>query len=200
METLRKRAVSVVALILGLFILYTSAFGAFEALVQRSTFLALVAILGLLHYPLGAGKRWRPLGLAIDIALGVAVVGTCIWIGVHVDQIMTSLPEAGKLEIAMTAGLVLVILELSRRAIGVIFPGMVLTSLLYALFGSYIPGRLGHRGFDIHFITETLLLSDIGVWGSLLGVAATIIAIFSLFGSFLLHSAAASASWIWPCA
>jgi TRAP transporter 4TM/12TM fusion protein len=188
MESLRKRALSVVALMLGLFILYTSAFGAFEALVQRSTFLALVAILGLLHYPLGAGTRWRPFGLVIDISIGAAVVGTCAWIIVHVDEIMTSLPEAGNVEIAMAAGLVLVILELSRRAIGMIFPVMVLTSLLYALFGNYIPGRLGHRGFDIHFVTETLLLSDIGIWGALLGVAATIIAIFSLFGSFLLHS------------
>jgi TRAP transporter 4TM/12TM fusion protein len=188
METLRKRAVSVIALILGLFILYTSAFGAFEALVQRSAFLALIVVLGLLHYPLGAGKRWRLVGVAIDMTLGAAAVGTCIWIGVHVDEIMTSLPSAGKIEIVMTAGLVLVILELSRRAIGLIFPVMVLTSLLYALFGNVIPGRLGHRGFDIYFVTETLLLSDIGVWGSLLGVAATIIAVFSLFGSFLLHS------------
>lgn len=188
MDTLRKRAISIVALMLGLFILYTSAFGAFEALVQRSIFLALISILGLLHYPLGAGKQWRPVGLAIDISIGAAVIGTCIWVVIHVDKIMTSLPEAGYLEIAMTSGLVLIILELSRRAIGFIFPSMVLTSLLYALFGNYIPGRLGHRGFDIHFVTETLLLSDIGIWGALLGVAATIIAVFSLFGSFLLHS------------
>lgn len=188
METLRKRAISTTALILGLFILYTAAFGAFEALVQRAVFLALIVVQGLLHYPLGAGKRWRPAGLAIDMALGIAVVGTCAWIVAHADEIMTSLPNSGRLEIAMTVALVLIILELSRRAIGLIFPAMVSASLLYALFGNYIPGRLGHRGFDIHFVTETLLLSDIGIWGSLLGVAATIIAVFSLFGSFLLHS------------
>ena len=103
-------------------------------------------------------------------------------------MIMNSLPTAGPLEIAMTAVLVLTVLELSRRAIGLIFPAMVVIGLAYALFGQYVPGRLGHRGFDIYFVTETLLLSDVGLWGSLLGVAATIIAVFSLFGAFLLHS------------
>lgn len=188
METLRKRALSIVAFALGLLVLYTSAFGAFDALVQRSLFLALVVVLGLLRYPLGVGKPWRPAGMIVDIVLGAIVVGTCAWIAASADTIMNSLPYAGMPEIFMTVGLVLTVLELSRRAIGLIFPSMVLISLLYALFGNVIPGPLGHRGFDIYFVTETLLLSDIGVWGTLLGVAATIIAVFSLFGSFLLHS------------
>ena len=193
MNTLRARAVMAVALVLSLFVLYTSAFGVLDALVQRSVFLALVAVLGLLRFPLGAGRAWRPLGAACDLALGVVAVGTCGWIAWRADEIMNSLPTATGLEIAMTGGLVLVILELSRRAIGLIFPSMVLVGLLYALFGNYIPGTLGHRGFDIWFVTETLLLGDIGIWGALLGVAATIIAVFSLFGSFLLHSGGGAA-------
>ncbi|TVO53030.1 TRAP transporter permease [Denitromonas halophila] len=193
MDTLRHKAVMAVALVLSLFVLYTSAFGVLDALVQRSTFLALVVVLALLRYPLGAGKAWRPLGAVVDLALGLVAVGSCAWIATHSDQIMDSLPTAGLLEIAMAASLIVVILEMSRRAIGLIFPSMVLIGLLYALLGSYIPGRLGHRGFDIYFMTETLLLGDIGIWGSLLGVAATIIAVFSLFGSFLLHSGGGAA-------
>ena len=192
MEALRTRAVSVMALLLSLFVLYTSAFGVFEALVQRAVFLAFVVVLGLLRYPLGAGSRWRPLGMICDGLLGGFAVATCVWVVRHADGIMNSLPTAGTLEVAMTAGLVLVILELSRRAIGLIFPSMVLISLLYALFGNLISGPLGHRGFDLLFVTETLLLGDIGIWGALLGVAATIIAVFSLFGSFLLHSGGGS--------
>ncbi len=88
----------------------------------------------------------------------------------------------------MTIGLVLVILELSRRAIGLVFALLVLTGLAYALLGQYIPGRLGHRGFGLDFVAETLLLGDLGIWGSLVGVAATVIAAFTLFGSFLLHT------------
>ncbi len=185
---LRRAAISAVALALGLLILYTAAAGSFESLVQRPVFLAFVVVLGLLHHPLGAGRSWRPLGLAVDLVLGAVVCGSCVWVVLHADEIMTSLPEAGPMEIAMTAVLVVAILELSRRAIGLVFPSMVLIGLLYALLGNYIPGRLGHRGFDIQFVCETLLLGDIGLWGGLLGVASTVIAIFALFGSFLLHS------------
>jgi TRAP transporter 4TM/12TM fusion protein len=188
MSELRKRAVAAVALALGLLILYTAAAGSFGSLVQRPVFLAFIVVLGLLHHPLGAGRRWRPLGLAVDVALGASAVASCAWVAWNADVIMNSLPEAAEPEMAMAAVLVVAILELSRRAIGLVFPSMVLLGLLYAFFGSHVPGRLGHRGFDLNFITETLLLSDIGLWGALLGVASTVIAIFALFGSFLLHS------------
>ncbi|HEY9094465.1 MAG TPA: TRAP transporter fused permease subunit [Hydrogenophaga sp.] len=192
MVTLRGRASTALSLLLGLFVLYTSAFGALDALVQRSVFLALVVALGLLRYPLGGGSAWRPVGIVVDALMAVVAVGSCVWIARHADEIMNSLPTAGPLEMAMAVGLVLVVLELSRRAIGLIFPVMVTCGLLYALLGNLVPGRLGHRGFDLNFVTETLLLGDIGIWGSLLGVAATIIAVFSLFGSFLLHTGGGS--------
>lgn len=178
------------ALCLGLFVLVTSGIGAREALVQRPLFLALVVLLALTHYPLWPDSKWRRAGVAIDVLLGLGVVIGCAWVALRADDIMNSLPTAGMPEILVAAILVIAILELSRRAIGPVFPSLVLIGLLYAFFGQYISGPLGHRGFDLQFITEVLLLSDIGIWGTLLGVAATIIAIFILFGAFLLHSGA----------
>lgn len=188
MNALRSRSATALTLVLSLFVLGTAVFGAREALVQRSIFLALVILVALLRYPLLKDTRWWGLGAVVDAVIGATAAASCAWVALNADAIMTSLPTAGQLEIAMTVVLVLTILELSRRAIGLIFPVMVLAGLAYALLGQYIPGRLGHRGFDVYFVTETLLLSDIGIWGSLLGVAATIIAVFSLFGAFLLHS------------
>ncbi len=188
MNALRARSATAMTLVLSLFVLGTAVLGAREALVQRSIFLALVIVVALLRYPLLKGTRWWGLGAVVDTVLGLAATASCIWVTLNADTIMNSLPTAGTLEIGMTAVLVLTILELSRRAIGLIFPSMVVVGLAYALLGQYIPGPLGHRGFDLYFVTETILLSDIGLWGSLLGVAATIIAVFSLFGAFLLHS------------
>ncbi len=188
MNPLRSQAATALTLILSLFVLGTAIFGARDALVQRSLFLGLVILVALLRYPLFKGSRWWGLGVVIDVALGLMATASCMWVTLNADIIMNSLPTAGTLEIGMTIVLVVTVLELSRRAIGLIFPAMVAVGLAYALLGQYIPGPLGHRGFDVYFITETLLLSDIGLWGSLLGVAATIIAIFSLFGAFLLHS------------
>lgn len=176
------------AILVGAFVFYTAATGPFEGLIQRAIFLALVASLGFALYPLGAGKSWRPLGLAIDLALCAVTVGACGYVVWNYDEIMTSLPWATALDMALTVGLVLSVLELGRRTVGLIFPVLVLIGIAYAMFGDLLPGALGHRGFDAAFVTETIFLGDLGIWGMLTGVAATVIAAFVLFGALLLHS------------
>ncbi|MBY6092553.1 TRAP transporter permease [Maritimibacter alkaliphilus] len=176
------------AILVGAFVLYTAATGPFEGLIQRALFLALVCSLGFAVYPLGAGRRWRPLGLAIDLALVAATLAACTYVVVNYDRIMTELPWATTLDMALTAGLVLAVLELGRRTVGVIFPVLVLIGLAYALYGNHLTGPLRHRGFDSAFVTETIFLGDLGIWGMLTGVAATVIAAFVLFGALLLHT------------
>jgi TRAP transporter 4TM/12TM fusion protein len=185
---MRKHLTRGLALTLGGLILYTSATGPFESLVQRGIFLALVILLGLTVYPLGAGKRWRPLGVAFDLALAVGTVLACGYVVMNYERILIELPWASTRDMLFTGVLLVAILELSRRAIGVIFPLLVVAGLAYAWFGAAIPGPLGHRGFDLAYITETIYLGDLGVWGMLVGVAATTIAAFVLFGSLLLHT------------
>src|SRR5690606_8868063 len=185
---MRAWASKSIAVLLGLFILYTSAFGAFESLIQRAIFLALVVALGLLMFPLGNGKPWRPAGIVIDVVLGAFTLAACTYVIINYDEIMGSLPTATWYDIALTVGVVVAVLDVSRRAIGGIFPAIALLGIAYALFGQYIDGRLGHRGFDIQFVTETLLLGDLGLWGLLLGVASTTISAFILFGSLLLFT------------
>lgn len=57
---MRRKAATALAVAVGAFILYTSAFGPYESLVQRAIFLALVVCLGLLVYPLGRGAAGVP--------------------------------------------------------------------------------------------------------------------------------------------
>ncbi|MGR3375317.1 TRAP transporter permease [Salipiger abyssi] len=176
------------ALIVGAFVFYTAATGPFESLIQRGIFLALVICLGFALYPLGKGKPWRPVGLAVDLALMALSVAACGYIILNYDRIMTELPWATPLDMVLAAGLVLAVLELARRTVGLIFPILVLVGLAYARFGAYMPGPMRHRGFDSYYITETVFLGDLGIWGMLTGVAATVIAAFVLFGALLLHT------------
>jgi TRAP transporter 4TM/12TM fusion protein len=178
------------SVVLSLFVLYTAAFGQFESLVQRPVFTALVVLIPVLLYPLGAHTKWRPLGMIIDAALSVATIAACAYVTAFQDSIMVDLPTAQWYDGALTLGLVLAVLETSRRAVGVIFPAIVVCGLLYALFGQHLSGPLSHRAFDSDFIVETLLLGDLGIWGLLTGVAATTIAAFVLFGSVLLFTGA----------
>lgn len=185
---MRNKSLMLVALVLGGFIFYTSATGPFDSLVHRSVFLALVIGLGLLSFPLGAGKSWRPVGIIVDVMLAIGAITSCLYVTVKADEILSTLPWATAQDKLMAATLVLTILEVARRAIGWIFPMLVALGIVYALFGNLLSGPLSHRGFDTAFVTETLFLGDLGVWGMLLGVAATTIAAFVLFGSLLLHT------------
>jgi TRAP transporter 4TM/12TM fusion protein len=187
-EGLRQRSITLTSISLSLFVLYTCATGPFESIIQRAIFLAILICLGVMYYPLWGNTRWRPAGIAIDTCMVLASLISCSYVIVNYDLIMTTLPMAKTSDILMTAALSLVVLEIARRAIGYIFPTIVILMLAYALLGEYVPGRLGHRGFDIYFVTETLFLGDLGVWGMLMGVAATIIAAFTLFGSILLNT------------
>ena len=185
---LRQRGITLLSALLSLFVLYTCATGPFESIIQRAIFLAILICLGVLYYPLWDKTRWRPAGAVIDAGMVLASLAACSYVIYNYDMIMTTLPMAKTRDIAMITALSFVILEIARRAIGYIFPTIVVVILAYALFGEYVPGRLGHRGFDIYFVTETLFLGDLGVWGMLVGVAATIIAAFTLFGGILLNT------------
>ena len=190
-KRLRDRLALLLAGGLGIFVLYTSFFGAFESLIQRSVFVAVIGVLGFVMFPLGAGKPWRRWGLALDVTLAAILVTACAYIVVNFDRIMTELPWAQPHEVALGAGAVIVVLELSRRVTSsLLFPCIVLLSLAYALFGEWIPGEFGHRGFDLSYLTEVVYLSDRGLWGLLVNVASTTLAAFVLFGAMLLHTGA----------
>lgn len=177
-----------VAATIGAFVLWTAFAGQFESLVQRSVMVALLLLLGFLTYPLRPGGRARGWSIALDVVLAGIGIAAAVYVTFNANRIMTTLPMASPLELGLTLGLVIVLLELARRTVGLAFPILVIVGLSYVFLGHLIPGRLGHRGFDVYFIAETIYLSDIGVWGSLTGLASTLIAAFVLFGAVLLHT------------
>ena len=187
---LRERLASGLALIIGLFVFYTSFFGAFETLIQRAGFVAMIVSMALLLYPTGKNMRWRPLGLVLDIGMIAWVAVSAAYVILNFERIMVQLPFAEPIDVWLGFGTLLVILELARRTASLVFPIIVGGMVAYAFFGDMIPGAFGHRGFDIYYITEVMFLSDRGLWGMLVSIASTTLAAFILFGSLLLHTGA----------
>ncbi len=77
------------------------------------------------------------------------------------------------------------VLERARRAIGWPLPLLALLTLLYGLFGQYLPGEFGHSGTPLNSFLGTLTIAEGGLWGSLTGVSVSIVAIFVIFGAVL---------------
>ena len=91
----------------------------------------------------------------------------------------------GDFQTFISLSLLLIVLEMARRSVGWPLPLVSLLSLLYGMFGNFIPGEFGHPGIPINSFFGTLTIAEGGIWGTLTGVSVSIVAIFVIFGSFL---------------
>ncbi|MBW1802466.1 MAG: TRAP transporter fused permease subunit, partial [Deltaproteobacteria bacterium] len=87
--------------------------------------------------------------------------------------------------------LLVLILESARRTIGAVIPLITIVFILYAYFGDYIPGTLGHGGFSHTRIVEFLYLGTRGYWGTITRILALNIPVFVIFGAMLLATGGA---------
>ena len=79
----------------------------------------------------------------------------------------------------------IILLEATRRTIGHALLVIILVFIVYTFFGGNLPGQLAHRGFDLPTVVEQLFFTTSSVFGTPLGVSATFIFLFILFGKFL---------------
>lgn len=77
---------------------------------------------------------------------------------------------------------IIMVTEACRRCMGNTLPVIGAAALLYAVMGRYLPGVLAHRGYDIVRIVEHLYLGTEGIYGVAVGVVATYVFHFVLFG------------------
>ncbi|NLD97249.1 MAG: TRAP transporter permease, partial [Synergistaceae bacterium] len=86
--------------------------------------------------------------------------------------------------------MVILVIEAGRRAMGWPLPIVAIIATIYALFGPYFPGVLGHGGFPLEELAPFQYLRTDGIFGVPLGVSASFIFLFVLFGAVLSVSGA----------
>lgn len=118
------------------------------------------------------------------VGILIALVG-CVYIVKNMKAIMHPNFSISSFECVLAILILLLVLDCARRSIGMAIPIMAIIAIGYAMFGKYIPGTWGHNGITFRNLLTTLVYSDRGVWGSITGTSATIIATFVIFGSVL---------------
>lgn len=132
---------------------------------------------------------WRPHNQRADWwswLLCIAGVSACLWIAFNQNSLADqygSLYGTGQSIWALV--LILIALEMARRAVGWPMPLIAAITLLYGVFGDLIPGEFGHGGMPLQSFLGTLVITEGGLWGSLTGVSVSIVAIFVIFGAVL---------------
>jgi TRAP transporter 4TM/12TM fusion protein len=76
------------------------------------------------------------------------------------------------------------VIELCRRTTGWGLTALVVVLLAFTVFGRWMPGALRHDNFGIVYFIEMMTITENGVYGAPLEVAATYAFLFVLFGSF----------------
>jgi TRAP transporter 4TM/12TM fusion protein len=130
---------------------------------------------------------WRDRLAWTDVALAAASLAVGLYYIVLNDRFLHwsrgfSQPTTGDI----VAGLALVglVIELCRRSTGWGLTTLLVLLLLFAVFGSYMPGPLRHDNFSIGYFIEMMTIQSDGIFGAPLEVAATYAFLFVLFGNF----------------
>jgi TRAP transporter 4TM/12TM fusion protein len=187
--------ISAVAVSLSLFQLYTAGIQPLGLFYQRPTHLAFILVLAFLIFPVFGHRRSRGvLGWLIDgvfVGAGFLSGFYIIW---NLDDIIARAGWWTPTDITMGIICILAVLEASRRAVGLGMTIIGAITILYALsgprgalptLGEWMPGVLSHRGANLDRLVGQLYLGQEGIFGLPLGVAATFVFMFVLFGAFL---------------
>lgn len=169
------------------FQLYTAFFGTFQSLIQRPVHVCLGIVLIFL-YQLKKNNRGTAVKKADWVISWVFICVSLLvgsYIVVNMKDIMHPNFSISDAEMVMAVLMILLVMESARRSIGLAIPVMAVIAIVYAVFGKYIPGTWGHNGITFRNLLTTLVYSDRGIWGSITGTSATIIATFCIFGGVL---------------
>jgi len=87
----------------------------------------------------------------------------------------------------MIAGilLMLLILEVSRQAVGLALPIIAVVFILFALAGPVLPNLIAHKGYDIGYITSYVAWTSEGIFGTPIGAATSFVVLYIVFGEML---------------
>ena len=161
------------------FHLYLVFSGLIPNLVTRPIHMILVLpwifVLGVRGGPWSRASGW------VFCLVGLAACGYILGCGAQLDEQYGSLK--GPPQIAMAIALLLVVLEMARRAVKLALPLVALVALAYGLFGQHLPGEFGHAGIPLRSFLGTLTITEGGVWGQLTGVSVTVVSIFVILGA-----------------
>ncbi len=123
--------------------------------------------------------------LCVDLILVAMSVAVGAYIFIDLNGIFDRQGDWSQWDINVGIVLVLLVLEATRRVIGLNLTCIASGFLLFGYFGPYMPDILMHKGYSIERMATTLSLTTEGIFGLPTGVAATFVFIFILFGSFL---------------
>lgn len=151
---------------------------------SRAIHLAFAVFLAFLVFP--AFKRSsRTVVPLVDWALAIigAICAGYLYLFYKEVAARPGLPNTQDLVVAVIG--LAILLEATRRALGLPLVILAIVFIIYIFFGPYMPDMIAHQAISLKKGMSHLWLTTEGVFGVALGVSASFIFLFVLFGALL---------------
>ncbi len=198
LEGLHLKIVAAIAIIWSLFQLwYASPFpfwfniGIFKGLPARAIHLGFALLLAFLIFPISRSKKIS----LIDILISIVGAFCCLYIYFFYDQLVErggillkiNFSQNINIPIELIIGLagILILLEATRRVIGIPLVIIAICFLLFSYFGKYAPDIISHGGLSLKRLVGFQWFDQEAIFGIPIGVSVDFIFLFVLFGALL---------------
>lgn len=174
--------VKIIAIAFSIFQFYTIGFKFFPPQIQRPLHVGFAFLLiYLLIPPTLKGKKDKiPIYDWINALLVVIVF---LYPIIFYEQLIYRAGIPTKIDIFIGLIAVILILEGTRRVVGLPLMIIALLFVLYAIFGKSIPGIFAHRGYSITRVIDHLFYTLDGIFGIPISVSTKFVYAFILFGA-----------------
>ncbi len=166
-----------------IFQLYTGGFGLFSTMTQRS--IHLMFMLTPVFFFWAASPKSAKRLAWYDVLFGILTLISSLYLFLTWSQSAMRVSDPSSLDLFFGAVMILAVLEGVRRTTSNALMLTALVLLLYTYFGKYLPGSLAHRGYSVSRIIDFYYSTAEGIYGIPIGVSATLIILFVIFGSVL---------------
>ena len=198
LQGLHLKIVAAIAIIWSLFQLwYASPFpfwfniGMFKGLPARAIHLGFALLLAFLIFPISRSKKIS----IMDILISIIGALCCLYIYFFYDQLVNrggillkiTLSPNIIIPIELIIGMIgiLILLEATRRVIGIPLVIIAICFLLFSYFGQYAPDMISHGGLSLKRLVGFQWFDQEAIFGIPIGVSVDFIFLFVLFGALL---------------
>lgn len=178
-----------IAVIYGIYVLYAAVLNPLSVWYDRGLHLcSMLMIVFLTTSWTKKPESENPVLFYINMLLVAVVIAIISYMMIDGDNIILRLGKSNIWDIMVTWTLIILIIEGVRRAVGV--PLMIITILFvgYLLFAPHITGYFRTPNYSQQLIATHMFNTMRGLLSAPIGVSATVVIMFVIFGSFLLKS------------
>lgn len=168
---------------------YALGFGVFNDTASRSLHLAFAIFLAYLAYPMlkTSPRRYIPLQ---DWLLAFIAAGCAAYLYIFQTGLSQRPGIPTDLDIYVACAGIILLLEATRRVMGLPMTCVATIFLIYVFLGPYAPDLIAHKGASLSRAASQFWLTSEGVFGVPLGVSTSFVYLFVLFGAMLENAGA----------